>query len=41
MAFSSLAEPNETVLNHGITCYKDPNIVDKLAEVTRQFEPNL
>ena len=31
MAFSSSAEPNKTVFDNGITCYKDPNTVDKLA----------
>ena len=41
MAFSSLAEPNETVLNNRITCYGDPNTVDNLAEVARQFEQSL
>ena len=41
MMFSSLAEPNETVFDNGITCYGDPNTVDKLAEVAKQFEPSL
>ena len=41
MAFSSLAGPNKTVLDNGITCYKDPNTMDKLAEVAKQVEPSL
>ena len=41
MAFSSLAEQNETVLNNKIICYRDPNTMDKLAEVARQFKPSL
>ena len=41
MAFSSLAELNETILDNRITCYRDPDIVDKLAKVARQFEPSL
>ena len=41
MAFSSLAKQNETVLDNRITCYKDPNTVDKRAEVVKQFELSL
>ena len=41
MAFSTLAEPNKTVLDNGITCYEDSNTVDKLAVVAKQFKPSL
>ena len=41
MAFSSLAKPSKTVFDIGITCYRDPNTVDKLAEVARQFKAGL
>ena len=45
-AFNSIAEnnltkSNKTVLDHGITCYRDSKTVSKLVEVARQFEPSL
>ena len=46
MAFNSIAgntstESDKTVLDNRITCYGDPNIVDKLVQVAKQFEPSL
>ena len=46
MAFNSIAkntstESDETILDNGITCYRDPDIVNKLEEVIRQFKPSL
>ena len=46
MAFNSIAEnilteSDKTILDNRITCYKDPNTVDKLAQVANQFEPSL
>ena len=46
MAFNSiaehrLAESNKTVLDNGITCYRDSDIVGKLAEVAKQIESSL
>ena len=46
MAFNSIAEntlteSDKVVFDNRFTCYRDPNIVNKLAEVTRQFQPSL
>ena len=46
MAFNSIAEnilteSNKTVLDNEITCYGDPNTMNKLAQVAKQFEPSL
>ena len=42
MAFNSIAEntltkSDETVFDNKITCYKNPDTVNKLAEVAKQF----
>ena len=41
MVFNSSAESNKIVFDNKITCYKDPNIVGKLAEIAKQFKPSL
>ena len=46
MAFNSIAgntltESDKTVLDNRITCYGNPNTVNKLAEVARQSKPSL
>ena len=41
IAENTLTKSDKTVLNYRITCYRNPDTVNKPAEVARQFKPSV